>query len=192
MICIMGHRQNQCAAKGRLVRAATLVLIFLLGINASSGQEISALREHDINQLIEITADRLEVRQRENIALFIGSVEAVQGDMVFLADELTVFYDPEDTGATPSIARLDARGTVQLSTPSESAESEWGIYDVARRLITLGGDVTLRRGETIIRGDRLELDLTSGVIKFDSIGEGDSEGRVRGRFKAPEIDDGSS
>ena len=190
MMNFIGHMRVSSSPAGLCFLVGLVLLTLLPDANMAMAQEISALREHDINQPIEITADRLEVRQRDNIALFIGAVEAVQGNMIFRADELTVFYDPETAGATPSIARLDARGSVQLFSPSESAEGEWGIYDVERRLITLGGDVTLRRGETVIRGDRLELDLTSGVTKFDSAGDENSDGRVTGRFKPPATDDG--
>ena len=62
------------------------------------------------------------------------------------------------------------------------------VYDVKRRLVTLGGAVMLRRGGTVIRGQRIELDLRTGITKFESSGAGPQDpdgGRVRGQFTLP-------
>ena len=51
---------------------------------------------YDTSLPIEITADSLEVRQEEQIAVFRGNVDAVQGDLNLRADELTVYYRTGD------------------------------------------------------------------------------------------------
>ncbi len=147
--------------------------------------EISALKDHDTNQFIDISADRSEVRQKENTALLIGNVIATQGDLIFKADEVTAYYTSADGATNPDLSRLDAKGRVNLTSPSETASSEWGIYDVKKRLITLGGNVQLKRGTTVIDADRMEMDLVSGITKFDGVKGGD-KGRVKARFTAPE------
>ena len=158
--------------------------------------QVSALKSHDTAQAIDITADRLEVREKENTAVFSGSVEAVQGDMQISADSITVHYEKTAGGGDPTISRLDLAGRAKLVSPSEVAESEWAVYDVEARLLTLGGSVVLTRGDSVLRGDRLELDLDSGVTKFESapvvgvgapiVGEAAQSGRVRGRFSVPD------
>lgn len=146
---------------------------------------VSALKNHDTTQFIDISADRSEVRQKENTALLIGNVIATQGDLTFKADEVTAYYTSADGATNPDLSRLDAKGQVILTSPSETASSEWGIYDVKKRLITLGGNVKLKRGTTVIEADRMEMDLVSGITKFDGIKGGD-QGRVKARFTAPE------
>ena len=163
-------------------------LVLLLLVMAPALQAQSVLKGHDTSQEIDISADRLEVRQRENIALFSGAVKVTQGKMTLMADGLTVYYDT-DGGADPSIQRLDAKGNVRLASDSETVTSAWGLYDVERRLVTFGGNVLLVRGDSRLTGDRLELNLISGLTKVDgsqASTSGDSDGRVRGRFAVPE------
>ena len=128
--------------------------------------------EHDPDRPIEITADSLEVVQADRIATFAGNVDAVQGDLVLSADELKVHYrgggeeeEPAAPGATGTIRRIEAFGNVVMSSPRETARGEVGVYDVGGRLVTLDGSVVLTRDENVIRGDRLELDLATGVSR---------------------------
>lgn len=167
--------------------------LILIAINwTTAAQEISALRDHNTDQPIDITADELEVRQKDNLAIFKGQVVVTQGDLRFLSETLTVYYVLREGATTPTISRLDAAGNVQLTSPSESVQGDWGVYDVDQRIVTLGGAVILERGDTTIVGDRLELDLQSGITRFanPSADEGETaEGRVRGRFAVPEDDE---
>ena len=187
-------KSRKCAA---LVAIAAVVVCatWLTAAPDLAMAQVSALKNHDTSQAIDITADRLEVREKENIAVFSGSVEAVQGDMQISADSVTVYYEKAAGGGNPIISRLDLAGSAKLVSPSEVAESEWAIYDVEARLLTLGGSVVLTRGDSVLRGDRLELDLESGVTKFESTpvagagapdaAENVPSGRVRGRFSVP-------
>ena len=165
----------------------TVSVFFLIGPLAA--QEISVLKGHETQKPIDIVAERLEVRDKENIAIFNGDVEANQGDLNFKADTITVYYRTVEGVTNPTVERLDVTGNVRLESPSEYAEADWGVYDVEKRLVTLGGAVMLRRGGTVIRGQRIELDLRTGITKFDSSGSGlqNPDGaRVRGRFTLPE------
>lgn len=165
---------------------AALLVSFSLGLmapNAGAQDAISALKNHDTSQPIDISSDRMEVRQNENIALLIGQVVAQQGDMTFTAERVTVYYEVEEGASQPTISRLDASGSFKLTSPSETAEGNWGVYDVKNRLVTMGGDVKLTRDASEVQADKLVLDLVTGVTKFD--GRQD-QGRVTGRFKVPE------
>ena len=136
-----------------------------LGPTPAAGQAL----QHDSSQPIEISADTLEVLQEEQIATFAGNVDAVQGDLVLSADKLLVHYEGENSdsvglaaGRGNSIRRIDAVGQVIITSPEETAEGDYGTYDVASEFMTLEGDVVLTRGANVIRGERLELDLVSG------------------------------
>jgi lipopolysaccharide export system protein LptA len=121
--------------------------------------------QHDSTLPIEITADSLEVVQEEQIATFMGNVDAVQGDLVLTSDELRVHYrgGGEAPGMTAgSIRRIEAMGNVFLSSPEETAQGEVGVYDVDGALLTLEGSVVLTRDENVVRGERLEIDLATG------------------------------
>lgn len=167
----------------RIYAPRTLALLVLAVMTPWSAAWAQALKDHDTYQSIDIDSDRFELNERDGQAILRGNVRVVQGGLTLLCETLVVHYDKEDDDENPSIARMDATGQVRLTSDSEKVESKWGIYDVAGRVVTLGGEVILTRGENQLNGERLELDLVSGLAKLD--GDTQSGGRVRGRFSAP-------
>ena len=148
--------------------------------------------QHDSKLPIEITADSLEVVQDEQIATFLGNVDAVQGDLVLTSDELRVHY--RGSGGEPGIAagsirRIEAMGNVFISSPEETAQGEFGVYDVDGALLTLEGSVVLTRDENVVRGERLEIDLVTGRSQMfaavPSTAGGTPSQRVKAVFVPP-------
>ena len=139
---------------------------------------------HDSQATIEITDDTLEVRQSDNLAIFRGDVDAIQGDMLLKADMLVVHYrENNESPDAPGISQIDAEGNVFVSSPNETAQGKRGVYDVDNRKIWLSGDVILTQGDNIIEGEELELDLVSGKSKVMSAADENGERkRVRGMF----------
>ena len=138
--------------------------------------------KHDSSQPIEITADTLDVAQTDQTAIFSGNVVAIQGELRLGSDNLRVYYRGGDarTAAQGAISKLDAIGAVAVSSPRETATSEWAVYDVDTGQITLGGKVVLTRGENVLRGEQLVIDLESGQSRI--VGAQGANGRVRGLF----------
>ncbi|WND03729.1 LptA/OstA family protein [Temperatibacter marinus] len=169
----------------------TAAIALLLSIGLMSGPSSvtaqSSLKGHDTEQPFDVTADTLEVRQKEGWALFKGLVQVTQGGLLMKADEIRVFYDKESLEDNPEINRLDAKGRIQFTSASESIAAERAIYDVEKRLVTMLGNIVIKRGESVLQGSRLELDLVSGLTKLDGQAN-DQKGRVKGTFKLPESD----
>jgi lipopolysaccharide export system protein LptA len=153
----------------------------LLAVGQANGQG-SALRGHDSNAPVDVAADRIEVQDRADRAIFSGNVEARQGALRLNAARLTVAY--ADTGGI-DIKRLEASGGVILRTPSETATSQYAIYDLDRRLVTMIGGVRLNQGANRVQGARLVLDLDSGRAVMDGGAGREGGGRVTGRFTVP-------
>ncbi len=128
--------------------------------------------KHDSTQPIKISADALEVRQNEQIAVFTGSVDARQGDVRMQAQRLTVTYDPdaEDTSQSGAIRKVRADGDVFISSPDSTASGNWADYDVATGNITMGDTVTLTQGKgdcgNVIGGTSLFINLNSGLAQM--------------------------
>jgi len=169
----------------RTLKAVTFTAMLL---TAPGAMAQSVLKNHDTYQPLDISAERLEMKQREGRAIFQGSVNVTQGGMTLTSDTLTVFYETQNGIEKPSIDRLDAKGKVTLTSSSETLSGDWAVYDVDRRLITIGGNVLFKQGDNSLRGERLEFDLVSGLAKLD--GEASNEGRVRGTFNVPPKKDG--
>lgn len=164
--------------------SVTLLLCFATPALAQ-GLGSSALKGHDTNAPIDIDAQRIEVRDLENIAIFSGAVKVKQQDMNLAAAELRVFYE-KGPGGSPTILRIDAKGGFSLVSPSERAKSSYGVYDVEQRQLTMIGDVVLNRGDSVLRGQRLAIDLDSGRSTLDGASSGGAaSSRVTGRFVVP-------
>ncbi len=177
---MMGMRRKLLLAAA----AATAGLAAL----AHAQQPISALKGHDANAPVDVTADRIEVQDRADRAIFAGNVQVRQGELTLDTARLTVAY--QSAGAI-QIQRLDASGGVVVRSPSETARGDFGVYDLERKLITLVGGVQLKRGGSQIMGSRLVIDLNSGraVVDGGPAGVGQSGGRVTGHFTVPKRGD---
>ncbi len=171
-----------------MYRLSMIILsAFIYVILAPLAYGQSVLKNHDTYQPLDITADRLELKQKQGRALFDGAVKVIQGKMTLTSNTLTVFYTgTQGKDGDPAISRLDVNGKVTLVSPTESLSGDWGIYDVDKRLVTIGGDVTFTQGNNILRGKRLEFDLVSGLAKLDGQAQGAGDGRVRGKFSIPD------
>jgi lipopolysaccharide export system protein LptA len=169
----------------------------LLGLGAASAalaalaqaqEPVSALKGHNSNAPVDVSADRIEVQDRADRALFVGNVHVTQAELSLDTARLTVAYS--SAGAI-QIQRLDASGGVIVKSPSETARGDFGVYDLDRKLITLVGNVRLNRGESQIIGSRLVIDLNSGraIIDGGPAGVAQSGGRVKGHFTVPKRGD---
>ena len=177
---------------GILLSAGALALAGL-GTRPALGQEAtSALRGHNTDAPVNFAADRIEVQDRADRAVFSGNVVARQADLTLNAARVTIAYS---NACGIEIQRIDASGGVTIKSPSETARGQFAIYDLNRRLITLLGGVTLIRGESQVRGARLVLDLSSGRAVMDGGGAAarsgpagtttSGGGRVTGTFTVP-------
>jgi lipopolysaccharide export system protein LptA len=149
----------------------------------ASGQ---ALKGHNSNAPVDVEADRIEVQDRADRAIFSGNVRVRQAGLSLNSARLTVAYS--NGGGGVDIERLDASGGVVVTSASETARGDFAIYDLPRRLITMVGGVTLTQGSNRVSGGRLVIDLNTGraVVDGSSVGapgvEGGTGGRVTGRF----------
>lgn len=151
------------------------------------------------DQPVHIESATLVVRDKEKIATFSGDVKVVQGDTTMRSKTLVVFYDEdkEEQGkaaaktktmqaATPGpggqqkIKRLEAHGSVVVLQKDQTATGELGTFDMKANTVTLSGGVMMTQGQNVLRGDRLIVDLTTGVSRVESGKNG--QGRVQGLF----------
>lgn len=156
------------------------VLLVLVAATASAQE--GGLTTHDSSLPIEVTADRLTVEQNNRVATFAGNVEAVQGELVLRADEVRVSYVFGEEQANPAqvIRRIEAEGNVVITTPQETAKAQRAVYDVAAGTIRLEGEVVLVRGENVVEGARLDIDLGAGRAVM--VAGAESGARVRATF----------
>lgn len=149
----------------------------------------------DTSAPIEISADALEVLQAEQVAVFSGNVDAIQGDMRLQASNIRVHYN-SGGGTGGEISRIDATGNVHVSSATETARGDSAVYNVVGEEVTMEGNVVLTQGGNVIQGDRLTIDLATGHSRIEGgasmVSEGNDSGRVRGVFTIPRDTDGAT
>lgn len=178
---VLRHVARMCRISWMVLCTSTLAAL----IPAGSADAQSVLKNHDTYQAIDISAERLEMQQKQGRAIFSGAVQVTQGDMVLRSETITVFYTTPEGDSDPTISRLDAQGSFSLKSPSETLTGDWGIYDVDQKLVTVGGAVVFNQGGAELTGTRLEFDLESGLAKLDGQSTDGTQGRVKGNFSVP-------
>jgi lipopolysaccharide export system protein LptA len=177
----------------RLGLAAILVFVVAGGVAAQTSTP-NALQGFSQNrdEPVRIDAATLEVRDKQKVATFGGNVKLVQGDTTLTCKTLVVFYD-QDSGAstmktaqpvTPgggkqSIRRLEAKGDVIVVQKDQKATGENGVFDMKSNTVTLAGGVTISQGPQVIQGDRLVVNLTTGVSRVECDNSPNRQCRVR-------------
>ena len=154
------------------------------------------------DQPIQIEAASLEMRDKKKEATFAGNVKVVQGDTTMTSKTLVVFYDSGGSapatpppaaakgsksgpmqaaapgpGGSSSIRRLEAKGSVVVTQKDQVVTGEAAIFDTRANLITMVGGVVLTQCKNVLRGDRLKVDMTTGVSRVES-----DSGKVQGMF----------
>jgi lipopolysaccharide export system protein LptA len=109
----------------------------------------------DLNQggPIEVTArDGIEWRQNDQVVIARGAAQAVRGGVTIDADLLLARYRPrggapvearppsEGPGGASEIWRLEAEGSVVITTATDRAEGDRAIYDLDQAVMVLTGN----------------------------------------------------
>ncbi|RYD58854.1 MAG: OstA family protein [Sphingomonadales bacterium] len=156
----------------------------------------AAQTRHDSSAPIDFASNHIELQDRANRVLLTGNVRITQAAMTLTAARMTVTYTGQIENGSPQVSRLDASGGVTVSRPDQTARSQYAIYDINRRVITMVGGVTLRQGSNNVSGGRLSINLDTGRATIDGSGVSggsgtggtgvqSSGGRVTGRFSVP-------
>lgn len=166
------------------VRAGAALLAVAATLAASAAQ---AQLVDNSDQPIDITANALELIDAQRVEVWTGAVEAVQGTNRLRTALLRVYHAPKagrqgEKGQWGDAERMVAEGQVFFITPESTAKGDLAVYDLKRDIVTMTGDVVLTRGESVVRGDKLVINVATGLATLDSTAQGRGTKRVRGVF----------
>jgi len=82
-------------------------------------------------------------------------------------------------GNDARLQRVEAFGNVHVSTPTEIARGDRGVYNMQTSIAQLAGNVRLTRGDNQMAGDFGEVNMNTGISRLLST-PGTGDGRVRG------------
>jgi lipopolysaccharide export system protein LptA len=186
-----------------LVLLASLALSVAAGAQPApqpAQQSGSAMQGIQLNrdQPVKIESDALEVRDKQRQATFMGNVKLVQGETILQCKNLVIFYEDTSapatapkkgapataqkqgvgTGSGQQIKRAEAKGDVRVTQKDQTATGDNGVFDVKTNSVTLTGNVVVTQGTNVLRGDRMVVNLDTGVARVES----DKTKRVEGLF----------
>ena len=145
---------------------STLLAAALMAGGAAQAQGLGPKSEGPI----DISADELEVQNKECVSTWRGRAEMLQGQARLRADVLKAFFQtkPGAANATGSAAcgdllRIEAHGSVYYVTAKdERARGDDGTYDAQAETVTLTGDVVAVQGENVLRGNHMTFNTKTG------------------------------
>ncbi len=177
------------------IHTALIVLFVLLPTTLSldnvSAQSVGAFSgfKSSGKEPTQIEADRLEVLDKQAIAIFEGNVKVIQGKSLLKADRMKVYYvknkkSGKKGNATQnnSIERLEVSGTVYVKSEENEATSDRGSFHMITEDVELVGNVVLSQGSNIMTGCRFKANLKTGIANMYS-NCGDKKGQKPGRVK---------
>jgi lipopolysaccharide export system protein LptA len=144
---------------------------------------------------IRIDADKLDVFDKDQKAVYTGDVVAVRGTTTIRASSMTIYYDNSrqgqgaqaanavrsSNGAPPTqdgaLKRIEFRGPVSVVNGTQTATSRELVYDAQAKTVTLRGGAIVADGPNIQRGELMVYNTEASVARITNPG-----GRVQGVF----------
>jgi len=128
---------------------------------------------------IFITADWMEVDQKQNTITYKGRVVTVQAEMTMRSETLTAYYDPE----MKQMKQIIAEGKVNATQGNRVATGEKAVFDDKAKTVTLTGSPVMRQGNSQVSGNK----VIYFVEQDKSIVEGDGKIRVQATIFPDEL-----
>ncbi|MGL4240742.1 MAG: LptA/OstA family protein [Beijerinckiaceae bacterium] len=147
---------------------------------------------------IRIDANKLEVFDKDQKAIYSGDVIAVRGTVTTRASQMTIFYDnsrqkSEGAAARPAngqaaqdgaLKRIEFKGPVSVVNGTQTATAREMVYDAIAKTVTLRGNAIVADGDNVQRGEIMVYNTEASVATISNPG-----GRVQGVFTPGSQDD---
>jgi lipopolysaccharide export system protein LptA len=134
-----------------MTRGLALAAALLVGGIAAAPASAQGLLNRSSGPIAIDADEGIEWRRDEKVYIATGNAKAVRGDVTVTAHRLIAYYRDRDPARvavaqpadsnTPAtdIYRLVAEKDVTISTPTQTARGEHGVYDVDRSVLVLTG-----------------------------------------------------
>ncbi|HWP23212.1 MAG TPA: lipopolysaccharide transport periplasmic protein LptA [Candidatus Binatia bacterium] len=164
---------------GLVVLSAVSALAADTGAAGKAESKKSTVFEFNKKDPIYITADWMEVDQKQNTITYKGRVVAVQTDMTMRSDILTAYYDPE----MKQMKQIVAEGKVNATQGNRVATGEKAVFDEKTKTVTLTGNPVMRQGNSQVSG----VKVVYFIEQDRAVAEGDGKVRVQATIFPEEL-----
>jgi len=167
------------ASRGR-AWPGTTILLLACSVCAASVQA----RESDLDQPIDIRADRSQFDERAGLQVLDGNVEISQGTMLIRADRVEVQLEDG------RLARIEGTGSpLVFEQDNEAGERMQGAaariaYDAIEGRLVLEGGATLEQPRQALQSERIVFDARTQTVSAEG-GPGGRDGQAASGDRAP-------
>ena len=180
----------------RLALCASLACALTVSASAASADTknaggLGSLSTPKGEEPIDFSSDAGYVDEANHTVVLSGHVIAQQGSMKLQADNIVAHYLSSGQNSNPAnatngkIESLEAAGNVVVTRPGEVVKAVKATYKMLEKQILMHGNVVATRGQNVVSGDSLIVDLVKESIRLEA---GSSDGRVHGIFAPPAND----
>jgi lipopolysaccharide transport protein LptA len=131
---------------------------------------------------LDVEADSLDVDDTARLAIFRGDVVTKQGEVTMRSSQIRASYtgsarladmngdtDAPSSGVSSQLERIEADGGVVVTTADgRKVTGTSARYEAKTNSVAVTGDVELSQQGTVVRGNRLVIDMASGKATIDT------------------------
>lgn len=140
----------------------------------------ASFAEAQLNAPIDIVAEEMLLDQPGKKAIFQKSVEVIHGNMRVTSEKLEVLYlKPQNQNEEAGIDKILAKGHVRVVHGEDEATGDELMYLPSQGKVTLSGNVLMRRAGTVLKGQNLVYDVSTGHVNLNS---GSKKQRIKATF----------
>jgi len=168
--------------RGLFIAAALALAVPVAGLHAEPASALFKGFRSSSKDPINVDAQALEISEvdKQRVSVFSGGVTIRRGDTVLKAATVKLYEELDAAAAKGSnqFSRIEAAGKVTVTSGSQVVTGNNAVFNTRANTIVLAGDVVLRQGTNRITGDRLIIDLTTGVARVEQ----SKGGQIKGVF----------
>ena len=148
------------SAEKKLSFAAPIFLFFLLFYKDAASSEIK-------KEIIRFSSETAQIKKRDGLLYLSGEVKILYGQYVIKSDFLVA---KTNSVGTPKVKIIEATKNIYFSNNKDiSAKGDKLFMDVDKKFVSIEGDVEFSQGKSIIRADKINVDLVTETVDFEGI-----------------------
>ena len=137
------------------------ILLFLLLFH---GVGISSEVKRDV---IRFSSDTAQIKKSDGILHLSGEVKISYGQYVIRSDLLMAKTNSIDS---PEVKIIEASKNIYFSNNKDiSAKGDKLFMDVDKKFVSIEGNVEFSQGKSIIRAEKINVDLVTETVDFEGI-----------------------
>lgn len=145
-------------------KTLTGIILLLLAVATMATAAPSTLTGAADSELpIEVDAEKMELRGKENLVIFSGSVVSRRGDVDLSSDELVVFLDEEGK----EVQRIEAEGNVRIRKGDILISGDKGVLELVEETFVITGNPRMWRGRDVVEGELIRLNLVDEKVNVE-------------------------